>query len=77
MPIYEYICSDCDQQFEKLVFKTKEKIACPQCGGQRNKMLLSVVAAPAKSSAPAYCETGGSRRSSGGGCDAPGGCGCA
>ena len=30
MPIYEYICEDCRQPFEKLVQK-EEKIECPSC----------------------------------------------
>ena len=47
MPIYEYICKDCEKPFEKLVFNSKEKITCPTCGGKHNSMQLSVVATPA------------------------------
>jgi putative FmdB family regulatory protein len=32
MPIFEYICEDCRQPFEKLVLK-EEAIECPTCHG--------------------------------------------
>jgi putative FmdB family regulatory protein len=75
MPIYEYVCKDCEKPFEKLVFSGKEKVACPNCGGRRHALQLSVVATPAKlGSTPSYCETGGSTQPGGmGGC---GNCGC-
>lgn len=78
MPIYEYICKDCEKPFEKLLFNTKEKVVCPSCGGKHNTLQLSVIATPAKMGAtPSYCETGGSTRPGGpsgmGGC---GNCGC-
>jgi putative FmdB family regulatory protein len=78
MPIYEYICKDCERAFEKLVFNTKEKISCPHCGGRHNALQLSVVASPAKSAAsPSYCETGGSTRPGGAaGMPGCGNCGC-
>ena len=60
MPIYEYLCTDCEKPFEKLQFNTKEKVAYPRCGGKHNKLQLSVIATPAKmGSTPSYCETGG------------------
>ena len=31
MPIYEFQCNQCENEFEKLVFNTSEKIACPKC----------------------------------------------
>ena len=31
MPIYEYICEKCGNEFEMLVFKSDEP-ACPSCG---------------------------------------------
>lgn len=33
MPIYEYVCDDCHQPFEKLVHKD-EKVECPSCHGE-------------------------------------------
>ena len=73
MPIYEYICEECQTPFEKIVFNQQQEIACPKCSSTRNTIQLSVFsstngnasASPAESSAP----------SSGGGC-CGGGCGC-
>lgn len=43
MPIYEYICRDCDKQFETLV--TADRPAeCPACHGRALDKQLSVFA---------------------------------
>ena len=31
MPIFEYHCPKCDQDFEKIVFNDKTKVQCPKC----------------------------------------------
>ena len=31
MPIYEYQCSQCGAEFEKLVRRQNETVLCPQC----------------------------------------------
>ncbi len=31
MPIFEYHCPKCDEDFEKLVFNDRTKIQCPKC----------------------------------------------
>ena len=49
MPIYEYVCNDCQQPFEKLVMKSRETIECPQCGGRHHTLQFSVVASPSQS----------------------------
>ena len=41
MPIYEYECVNCGNQFEELVFGT-DKPCCPQCGEDDCHRLLSV-----------------------------------
>jgi putative FmdB family regulatory protein len=74
MPIYEYICDDCETPFERIVLNKNQEIACPKCAGKKNTIQLSVFSAPngngngasAASSAP---------MSSGGTC-CGGGCGC-
>ncbi len=45
MPIYEYYCSQCKQEFElsRPLSQSDTPAACPQCGGQAQK-LLSVFA---------------------------------
>lgn len=46
MPIYEYKCGKCDQQFEQFVrsFDSDEAIACPQCGSKKVVKVPSVFA---------------------------------
>ncbi len=45
MPLYEYVCDKCENEFELLV-RGSEEPACPSCGGKRLSKLLSVIAAP-------------------------------
>jgi len=71
MPIYEYICEDCQTHFEKIVFNKQQEIACPKCAGKRNTIQLSVFsAANGSASGPSGGFSGG-----GGGC-CGGGCAC-
>jgi len=46
MPIYEYECQNCMQQFQRLVMKAEEvsSLVCPDCGDTRLKRLVSRVA---------------------------------
>lgn len=50
MPIFEYICQECDHQFEALVYG-KEKAECPKCHGRKLAPQLSVFAVSAKATA--------------------------
>jgi putative FmdB family regulatory protein len=55
MPIFEYICQECQHEFETLVFG-RDKAKCPKCQSQKLSPQLSVFAMstkgmPAKSSA--------------------------
>jgi putative FmdB family regulatory protein len=45
MPIYEYICEDCQTHFEKIVINKQQEISCPKCAGKRNAIQLSVFSA--------------------------------
>ena len=49
MPIFEYICKQCDHQFEALVYG-KQKAECPKCHGSKLAPQLSVFAVSAKGS---------------------------
>lgn len=72
MPIYEYACPTCGQDFEKRLFRTTEKVDCPSCGGSDVKRRLSSFSVGRSSPKMAACDTpmsGGC-----GGCP-PGGCG--
>jgi putative FmdB family regulatory protein len=71
MPIYEYICDDCQNEFEKIVINKQQEIACPKCASKKATIQLSVFSSTT---------AGGSSKSftppsSGGGC-CGGGCGC-
>jgi putative FmdB family regulatory protein len=73
MPLYEYTCQSCRQDFELLV-RGSERPECPECGSPKLAKRLSVPAAHvAGASSLPVCQP------SGGGCALPqcgsGGCG--
>jgi putative FmdB family regulatory protein len=35
MPIFEYKCDECDEEFEKLVMGSNPEIECPKCGSKK------------------------------------------
>jgi putative FmdB family regulatory protein len=41
MPIYEYICSKCEQKFELLkpMSQAGKAVTCPKCGGKAGRVL--------------------------------------
>jgi putative FmdB family regulatory protein len=42
MPIFEYHCKKCDEDFEVLVMG-KDRVSCPKCKGKKVSRLLSKV----------------------------------
>jgi len=44
MPLYEYYCPDCGQEFEKRMSfsQASEKPACPNCAGSDTRKKLSI-----------------------------------
>ena len=74
MPIYEYICDDCGEHYERIVMNGKTKITCPKCTSAKHTIQLSVFAAPANGSKSSKSSSSGP---SGGGCCGGGSCGCA
>lgn len=68
MPIFEYICQECDHEFEALVFG-REKAECPKCHSKRLTPQLSVFAVSARSgstsSTPGPCGSCGDPRGPG------------
>lgn len=40
VPIYEYHCQECGEEFEELVRSARE-IECPECGGEDIRKLVS------------------------------------
>ncbi len=47
MPIFEYLCKECNHPFEALVFG-KDKAECPKCHSKKLEPQLSVFAVSAK-----------------------------
>jgi len=44
MPIYEYVCQNCGQKYEKLVRSNSAalELKCPHCGSSQAKKALSL-----------------------------------
>lgn len=57
MPIFEYICKECDHQFEALVYG-EQKAECPKCHGGKLAPQLSVFAVSPKGGSNAAPSTG-------------------
>jgi len=49
MPIYEFICNDCWEEFEELVFNLAavKDVNCPHCGSQLVEKKISIFASRA------------------------------
>jgi putative FmdB family regulatory protein len=82
MPIYEYICDDCQAEFERIVLNQAQEITCPKCASKKNTIQLSVFSSPngSNGSSNSASFSGAAAKSSpfsggGGGCGG-GGCGC-
>lgn len=59
MPLYEYICQDCQHPFEALVFNGDEP-ECPTCHGRKLERQLSLPARPPEAaSLPTACQSSG------------------
>lgn len=39
MPIYEYLCSHCGKQIEKIQRQSDSEIACPACGERAQRQV--------------------------------------
>jgi putative FmdB family regulatory protein len=50
MPIFEYVCKDCDHDFEAIIYGN-QKAECPKCHSKKLTPQLSVFAVSAKGSA--------------------------
>jgi len=57
MPIYEYRCNKCDNEFECLVFRSDDAISCPDCDGENVERLMSACSFKSSGS---YSPVGGS-----------------
>jgi putative FmdB family regulatory protein len=71
MPIFEYVCKECQHSFEALVYG-EQKAACPKCHATKLQPKLSVFAvsakgasAPSRSASPGACGSCGDPRGPG------------
>src|SRR6266851_10325497 len=74
MPIYEYLCEECETHFEKIVINRQQEIACPKCASKKAAIQLSAAATGNGSSNGSSAKS--STSFSGGGSCCGGGCGC-
>jgi putative FmdB family regulatory protein len=75
MPIYEYICEDCDTRFERIVLNKQQEIACPKCASKKASIQFSVVATSTGNGNGASAKSPTSSSGGSGTC-CGGGCGC-
>lgn len=61
MPIYEFDCEECGERFEELT-GAGAAVACPQCGSERTRRLLSPVSPPGRQPRGAGVRSDESRR---------------
>lgn len=66
MPIYEYTCRDCGNDFEKLVRSplSSDEVECPSCRSKETKKKLSTFASKSSGGSAGYtsaaaCSPGG------------------
>ena len=74
MPIFEYCCEKCGEEFERLVPRSDTKVHCEKCGSGEVKKKLSTFSASVRSSGG--CPAASVCPSSGGGCGHSGHCCC-
>jgi putative FmdB family regulatory protein len=70
MPLYEYVCMECEEHFEELVGMNAPDPGCPRCSADRVAKQFSVFATHGSSEQPSFGQT-----AAGGGC-CGGSCGC-
>ena len=44
VPVYEYVCGDCQHEYEELVFDDDEVVVCPKCKSAKTMKVLSAFA---------------------------------
>ena len=67
MPLYGFICDECNSQFEELVMSSgqADKVICPKCASPKVQRQLSMIAglgsqsSSSSASSNAACSTGG------------------
>lgn len=62
MPIYEFECDECGERFEELTSSETRGLACPNCGSERTRRLLSQVSPSSRQPRGAGVRSDESRR---------------
>jgi putative FmdB family regulatory protein len=76
MPVYEYLCKNCETKFEELIREGESLLAhCPKCGAQEVNRLLSLFAATSGGSSARTAESSDFSQAGGHGCGC-GSCSC-
>ncbi len=44
MPIYEFVCSECGEEFEELILGTNKNVKCKKCGSKDVQKKMSAFA---------------------------------
>jgi putative FmdB family regulatory protein len=59
MPIYEYVCHECDEPFEALVLGfSKVDVKCPECDSEKVEKQISTFASRVSSGAASFNSSG-------------------
>ncbi len=76
MPLYDFLCEDCDATFEELVknFDDVGEVRCSKCGSRKVTRQLAVFATGQSHHGTSRPASVSSPRTAGGGCGS--GCGC-
>jgi putative FmdB family regulatory protein len=76
MPIYEYVCDDCNLRYERIV-RNGDRVACPKCGSGRKTLQFSVFSSPRDAGSTSTSSSGTPDSGAGSGCGCtPSSCGC-
>jgi len=74
MPIYEFVCKDCKENFEKMTLSMKEEnFSCPSCLSENVEKQFSTFSAHGATESFSMPSGGGCPGAMGGGCPS-GGC---
>ncbi|MFP4070483.1 MAG: FmdB family zinc ribbon protein [Desulfovibrionales bacterium] len=68
MPIFEYQCPKCGEEFEEVVLGNQETVTCPSCGSDKSAKLLSRCSFKSGGDTPVGSTGGSSGGSSCSGC---------
>ena len=60
MPIFEFKCNKCENEFETILFRSDDTVKCPDCGSEKVIKLLSTCSFKSSSSTGEVTSSAGS-----------------